>query len=104
MAASQETRMRVGSKKIYHLEAWVVKVMSLYKVSFCFGAQLSGNEVLVQFFSILCCKSTCQPLNRNLSNETHGSSACMRSPACLGPFAGHQSLVDGMSLPFWGIY
>jgi hypothetical protein len=25
--------MRIGSKKIYHLEAWVVKVMSLYKVS-----------------------------------------------------------------------
>jgi hypothetical protein len=24
--------MRIGSKKIYHLEAWVVKVMSLYKV------------------------------------------------------------------------
>lgn len=24
--------MRLGSKKIYHLEAWVVKVMSLYKV------------------------------------------------------------------------
>jgi hypothetical protein len=30
---SQEVRMRVGNKKIYHLEAWVVKVMSLYKVS-----------------------------------------------------------------------
>lgn len=29
----QEVRMRIGSKKIYHLEAWVVKVMSLYKVS-----------------------------------------------------------------------
>jgi hypothetical protein len=25
--------MRLGNKKIYHLEAWVVKVMSLYKVS-----------------------------------------------------------------------
>jgi hypothetical protein len=25
--------MRLGSKKIYHLEAWVVKVMSMYKVS-----------------------------------------------------------------------
>jgi hypothetical protein len=24
--------MRQGNKKIYHLEAWVVKVMSLYKV------------------------------------------------------------------------
>ena len=24
--------MRVGNKKIFHLEAWVVKVMSLYKV------------------------------------------------------------------------
>ena len=27
--------MRNGSKKIYHLEAWVVKVMSLYKVCPC---------------------------------------------------------------------
>ena len=26
--------MRIGSKKIFHLEAWAVKVMSLYKVSF----------------------------------------------------------------------
>ena len=25
--------MRVGNKKIFHLEAWVVKVMSLYKAS-----------------------------------------------------------------------
>ena len=25
--------MCIGNKKIYHLEAWVVKVMSLYKVS-----------------------------------------------------------------------
>ena len=25
--------MRVGNKKIFHLEAWVVKVISLYKVS-----------------------------------------------------------------------
>jgi len=24
--------MRLGNKKIYHLEAWVVKVMSIYKV------------------------------------------------------------------------
>jgi replication factor C subunit 3/5 len=31
-AELQEVRMRLGSKKIYHLEAWVVKVMSLYKV------------------------------------------------------------------------
>ena len=28
----QENRMCLGNKKIYHLEAWVVKVMSLYKV------------------------------------------------------------------------
>ena len=28
----QEVRMRLGSKKIFHLEAWVIKVMSLYKV------------------------------------------------------------------------
>ncbi|PCH42482.1 nucleoside triphosphate hydrolase protein [Wolfiporia cocos MD-104 SS10] len=30
-AAIYEVRMRIGNKKIYHLEAWVVKVMSLYK-------------------------------------------------------------------------
>ncbi len=30
----KETRMRTGNKKIFHLEAWVVKVMSLYKVRF----------------------------------------------------------------------
>lgn len=32
-AAVYEVRMRVGSKKIFHLEAWVVKVMALYKVN-----------------------------------------------------------------------
>lgn len=31
-AALYEVRMRVGNKKIFHLEAWVIKVMSLYKV------------------------------------------------------------------------
>ena len=31
-AAFYERRMRVGNKKIFHLEALVVKVMSLYKV------------------------------------------------------------------------
>jgi hypothetical protein len=31
-AAFYERRMRVGNKKIFHLEAWVVKVMSLFKV------------------------------------------------------------------------
>jgi len=30
-AAFYEVRMRLGSKKIFHLEAWVIKVMSLYK-------------------------------------------------------------------------
>ncbi|KAF8164003.1 P-loop containing nucleoside triphosphate hydrolase protein [Pholiota molesta] len=30
-AAFYEVRMRTGNKKIYHLEAWVIKVMSLYK-------------------------------------------------------------------------
>jgi hypothetical protein len=36
--------MRIGSKKIYHLEAWVVKVMSLYKVS---GPGLSEFQMLL---------------------------------------------------------
>ncbi|KZP22807.1 P-loop containing nucleoside triphosphate hydrolase protein [Athelia psychrophila] len=30
-AAIYEVRMRQGNKKIFHLEAWVVKVMSIYK-------------------------------------------------------------------------
>ncbi|TFK74182.1 P-loop containing nucleoside triphosphate hydrolase protein [Pluteus cervinus] len=33
-AAFYEVRMRMGNKKIFHLEAWVVKVMSLYKQFF----------------------------------------------------------------------
>ena len=32
MCFFKEVRMRTGNKKIYHLEAWVIKVMSLYKV------------------------------------------------------------------------
>ncbi|KAH8831431.1 P-loop containing nucleoside triphosphate hydrolase protein [Flagelloscypha sp. PMI_526] len=35
-AALYEVRMRTGSKKIFHLEAWVVKIMSLQK-HFFFG-------------------------------------------------------------------
>ena len=31
-AAYYERRMRVGNKKIFHLEAWVIKVMCVYKV------------------------------------------------------------------------
>jgi replication factor C subunit 3/5 len=32
LISAQESRMRIGSKKIFHLEAWAVKVMTLYKV------------------------------------------------------------------------
>lgn len=32
-AAFYERRMRIGNKKIFHLEAWVIKVMCLHKVS-----------------------------------------------------------------------
>ncbi|KAL1749754.1 DNA polymerase III, clamp loader complex, gamma/delta/delta subunit, partial [Schizophyllum commune] len=39
-AAIFEHRMRIGSKKIFHLEAWVVKVMSLQK-HFYYGMDLS---------------------------------------------------------------
>ncbi|THV07238.1 P-loop containing nucleoside triphosphate hydrolase protein [Dendrothele bispora CBS 962.96] len=42
-AAVYEVRMRIGSKKIYHLEAWVVKVMSLYK-HFFYDMDLSGFD------------------------------------------------------------
>ncbi len=39
-AAIYEVRMRAGNKKIFHLEAWVVKVMSLYKVRVAFGMEI----------------------------------------------------------------
>ncbi|KAF8071780.1 P-loop containing nucleoside triphosphate hydrolase protein [Lyophyllum atratum] len=42
-AAFYEIRMRMGSKKIYHLEAWVVKVMSLYK-HFFYDMDMSGFD------------------------------------------------------------
>ncbi|TFY67706.1 hypothetical protein EVJ58_g1463 [Rhodofomes roseus] len=42
-AAIYETRMRVGNKKIFHLEAWVVKVMSLYK-HFFYDIDMSGFD------------------------------------------------------------
>lgn len=42
--------MRIGNKKIFHLEAWVVKVMSLYKVCPC----LSGpSDLLTMVLSAL---------------------------------------------------
>ncbi|KAL7279098.1 hypothetical protein ACG7TL_006936 [Trametes sanguinea] len=42
-AAIYEARMRVGNKKIFHLEAWVVKVMSLYK-NFFYDIDMDGFD------------------------------------------------------------
>ena len=42
-AAFYERRMRVGNKKIFHLEAWVVKVMSLYKVMYTPSLLVQGG-------------------------------------------------------------
>ncbi|KAF8307753.1 P-loop containing nucleoside triphosphate hydrolase protein [Clavulina sp. PMI_390] len=42
-AAFYEVRMRTGSKKIFHLEAWVIKVMSLQKHMY-YGIDLTGFE------------------------------------------------------------
>ncbi|GJE88606.1 P-loop containing nucleoside triphosphate hydrolase protein [Phanerochaete sordida] len=42
-AAVYEVRMRVGNKKIFHLEAWVVKVMSLYK-HFFYGIDMGSFD------------------------------------------------------------
>lgn len=42
-AAFYEVRMRVGSKKIFHLEAWVIKVMMLQKHMY-FGVDLTGFD------------------------------------------------------------
>jgi hypothetical protein len=48
---SQEVRMRNGNKKIFHLEAWVVKVMSLYKVKqIDLGEHLTNFRSLQHFF------------------------------------------------------
>ncbi|KZV64506.1 P-loop containing nucleoside triphosphate hydrolase protein [Peniophora sp. CONT] len=44
-AAVYEQRMRLGSKKIYHLEAWTVKVMSLIKHYF-YDIDLTGFDEL----------------------------------------------------------
>ncbi|KDQ57367.1 hypothetical protein JAAARDRAFT_35999 [Jaapia argillacea MUCL 33604] len=42
-AAIYEVRMRNGNKKIFHLEAWVVKVMSLYK-HFFYDIDMTGFD------------------------------------------------------------
>jgi hypothetical protein len=42
--------MRVGSKKIFHLEAWVVKVMALYKVRLLSAARLPTHCVFYQHY------------------------------------------------------
>jgi len=42
-AAFYEVRMRLGSKKIFHLEAWVIKVMTLYK-HFFYDVDLSAFD------------------------------------------------------------
>jgi hypothetical protein len=39
--------MRVGSKKIFHLEAWVVKVMALYKVRLRSAAETPDSSRLL---------------------------------------------------------
>lgn len=38
--------MRIGSKKIFHLEAWVIKVMSLYKVGFILVSNRDHSLIL----------------------------------------------------------
>ncbi|KAH7108233.1 P-loop containing nucleoside triphosphate hydrolase protein [Auriculariales sp. MPI-PUGE-AT-0066] len=43
-AAFYEARMRIGAKKIYHLEAWVVKTMSLYK-TFLYDGETSEMQL-----------------------------------------------------------
>jgi len=42
-AAIYEVRLRIGNKKIFHLEAWVVKVMSLYK-HFFYDIDMAGFD------------------------------------------------------------
>ncbi|KDN49860.1 LOW QUALITY PROTEIN: hypothetical protein RSAG8_01925, partial [Rhizoctonia solani AG-8 WAC10335] len=42
-AAVYELRMRQGSKKIYHIEAWIIKVMSIYK-HFFYGMDMEDFD------------------------------------------------------------
>ncbi|CAE6535774.1 unnamed protein product [Rhizoctonia solani] len=42
-AAVYELRMRQGSKKIYHMEAWIIKVMSIYK-HFFYGMDMEDFD------------------------------------------------------------
>jgi len=43
-AAIYEVRLRVGNKKIFHLEAWIVKVMCLYK-HFVYGIDMDSFDL-----------------------------------------------------------
>lgn len=43
-AAVYEVRMRNGTKKIFHLEAWVIKVMSIYKVRILWYSPLQSPD------------------------------------------------------------
>lgn len=52
--------MRMGNKKIYHLEAWVVKVMCLYKVRLIM--LYWGRRPIDEYTSTLHITSTCQSL------------------------------------------
>lgn len=51
--------MRLGSKKIYHLEAWVVKVMCLYKVRSSLLPVLSWlTSFSILLTTLICLNST----------------------------------------------
>lgn len=45
--------MRIGNKKIFHLEAWVVKVMSLYKVCPSLSGPSESSDLLTMVLSAL---------------------------------------------------
>lgn len=52
--------MRMGNKKIYHLEAWVVKIMCLYKVRLRLTG--GGRRLIDEHSSTLPITLTCQSL------------------------------------------
>lgn len=67
--------MRLGSKKIFHLEAWVIKVMTLYKVCGQFQKYIVQNSLIDKTFSILSVGSRWTTFDNRLYNATCSDAA-----------------------------
>ena len=80
-AAIYEARMRVGNKKIFHLEAWVVKVMSLYKVRPLFRC-LASSPKLITSETRRSTSSTASTWRPTLTTDRGRSLAPSVAPRC----------------------